>query len=199
MGCFSGCLMSSASDQKLFCEICSANLLKFVQMFFRWICREESGLPVLFLRHLSSSLNFTLKSPKGLNKYSCLDSELIVMENRVCFFNSTAITKLCWRIFLSFLVLTKVTGPWTLLYNAMGSIESFSLCWSIVDLEFSGSSAGKESTCNAGDPTLIPGLGRSPGGEHGSPLPYSCLQNPHGQRSLLGCSPWRHKESDMTE
>jgi hypothetical protein len=42
-------------------------------------------------------------------------------------------------------------------------------------------------------------LGRSPGGGHGNPLQYSCLKNPHGQRSLAGYSPWGHKESDMTE
>ena len=47
---------------------------------------------------------------------------------------------------------------------------------------FSGSSAGKESACNAGDPSSIPGSGRSPGGRHGNPLQYSCLENPHGQR-----------------
>ena len=45
----------------------------------------------------------------------------------------------------------------------------------------------------------IPGLGRSPGGGHGNPLHYSCLENPHGQRSLAGHSPWGLKESDMTE
>ena len=39
----------------------------------------------------------------------------------------------------------------------------------------------------------------SPGGGHGSLLQYSCLENPHGQRSLVGYSPWGHKESDMTE
>ena len=38
----------------------------------------------------------------------------------------------------------------------------------------------KEFTCNAGDLGLIPGLGRSPGGGHGNPLQYSCLENPHG-------------------
>ena len=40
---------------------------------------------------------------------------------------------------------------------------------------------GKESACNAGasgDADSIPGLGRSPGGEHGNPLQYSCLENP---------------------
>jgi len=35
-----------------------------------------------------------------------------------------------------------------------------------------------ESTCNAGDPGSIPGLGRSPEGRHGTPLQYSCLENP---------------------
>ena len=99
---------------------------------------------------------------------------------------------------------------------------------------FPGSSAGKESACNAGDPGLIPGqedplekdrlptpvflgfpagsvnkekkkknlpeiagdlgsilgLGRYPGERHVFPLQYSCLENPHGQRSLVGCSPW---------
>ena len=57
----------------------------------------------------------------------------------------------------------------------------------------------KESTFNAGDLGSIPGLGRSPGGGHGNPVQYSCLENPHGQRSLAGYYPWDHKESDMTE
>ena len=37
---------------------------------------------------------------------------------------------------------------------------------------FPGSSAGKESACNAGDPGSIPGLGRSPGEGMGYPLQY---------------------------
>ena len=40
-------------------------------------------------------------------------------------------------------------------------------------LGFPGSSAGKESACNAGDPSLIPGSGRSPGEVIGYPLQYS--------------------------
>ena len=43
---------------------------------------------------------------------------------------------------------------------------------------FPGSSDGKESACNAGDLGLIPGWGRSPGGGHGNPLQYFCLENP---------------------
>ena len=45
----------------------------------------------------------------------------------------------------------------------------------------------------------IPGLGRSLGGGHGNPLQYPCLENPHGQQSLAGYSPRRHKELDTTE
>ena len=37
---------------------------------------------------------------------------------------------------------------------------------------------GKESTCSVGDAGSIPGSGRSPGGGHGNPLQYSCLENP---------------------
>ena len=38
-----------------------------------------------------------------------------------------------------------------------------------------------------------------PGRGHGNSLQYSCLENPHGQRSLAGYSPWGCKESDTTE
>ena len=57
----------------------------------------------------------------------------------------------------------------------------------------------KNLPTNAGGPGSIPGLGRSPGGEHGNSLQYSCPENLHGQRSLMDYSPWGHKESDMTE
>ena len=43
---------------------------------------------------------------------------------------------------------------------------------------FPGGSEVKASACNAGDLGSIPGLGRSPGGRHGNPLQYSCLENP---------------------
>ena len=63
----------------------------------------------------------------------------------------------------------------------------------------SGSSDGKELTCNVGDLGSIPGLGRSPRGRHGKLPQYSCLENPHGQRSLAVYSPRGCKESDVTE
>ena len=87
--------------------------------------------------------------------------------------------------------------------SGLNSFEYFELLnaleWYILLLGFSGSSAGKESTCVAGDPGSIPGLQRSPGGGHGNPLQYSCLENPHGQRYLEGYSPCGCKELDRTE
>ena len=53
----------------------------------------------------------------------------------------------------------------------------------------------KESACNAGNPGLIPGSGRSPEGDPPVFLPGEF----HGQRSLAGYTPWGHKELDMTE
>ena len=43
--------------------------------------------------------------------------------------------------------------------------------------DFPSGSVGKESTCNAGDPVLISGLGRFPGEGHLNSLQYSCLEN----------------------
>ena len=54
----------------------------------------------------------------------------------------------------------------------------------------------------AGDPKdmgLIPGFGRRLGIGSGTPLQYSCLENPHRQRSPTGYSPWGHKESETAE
>ena len=45
----------------------------------------------------------------------------------------------------------------------------------------------------------IPGSGRSPGGGHGNPLQYSCLENSMDRGSLAGYSPWGFKELDVTE
>ena len=64
------------------------------------------------------------------------------------------------------------------IYNILIYINIY-LC-----IGFPGSSAGKEFACNAGDLGLLSGLGRSSG--HDNPLQYSCLENPHGQRCLVG-------------
>ena len=62
-------------------------------------------------------------------------------------------------------------------------------------LGFPGYLNSKESAWNVGDLDLIPGLGRSPGGGHGNPLQYSCLENLMDR----GDSAWAHRESYMTE
>ena len=54
----------------------------------------------------------------------------------------------------------------------------FLLCRLCSLLSSARGSDSKESTCNAGDAGLIPGLGRSPGEGHGNALQYSCLENP---------------------
>ena len=66
---------------------------------------------------------------------------------------------------------------------------------------FPGGSDSKESACNAGDLSLIPGSGRSPGEGNGYPRQYSCLENPTdcGAWRATGYSPWGCKESDSTE
>ena len=49
--------------------------------------------------------------------------------------------------------------------------------FSFLKMGFPGGSAGKESTCNAGDLGSVAGLGRSPGERKGYPLQYSGLEN----------------------
>ena len=68
-----------------------------------------------------------------------------------------------------------------------------------VFLGFPSGSKGEESTCNTGDLSSIHGPGRFPGGGHGNPLQYFCLENPHEQKSLVGYTPVGCKESDTTE
>ena len=60
-------------------------------------------------------------------------------------------------------------------------------------LGFPGGSDGKASICDTGDSGSIPGLGRSPGEGNGSPLQYSCSENPMDS-TVHGVT-----ESDTTE
>ena len=61
-------------------------------------------------------------------------------------------------------------GPMLSLSGGVGSYKD--------TVGFPGGSDGKESACNVGDQCSIPGLGRSPGEGKGTPLRYSCLENP---------------------
>ena len=79
-------------------------------------------------------------------------------------------------------------APWirgALVGNTKGGGEPCNLdlemeVWemALLGVSFSGRSDSKESACNAEDLDSIPGLGRSPGGGHGNPFQYSCLENP---------------------
>ena len=63
-------------------------------------------------------------------------------------------------------------------------MEAFSGIWGFPGgLAVKNLPAMQETQGNMG---LISGLGRSPERRHGNPSQYSCLENPHGQRSLLG-------------
>ena len=66
------------------------------------------------------------------------------------------------------------------------------------NLGFPGGSVSKESTCNAGDPGLIPESRRSPREGNGYLLQYFCLGNPMDRGAWQAYSPWCHKKSDRT-
>ena len=57
----------------------------------------------------------------------------------------------------------------------------------------------KNSPTNGGDVGLIPGLGQFPQRRKWQPTPVFLPGKCHGQRSMLGSSPWGRKESDITE
>ena len=64
---------------------------------------------------------------------------------------------------------------------------------------FPGGSVGKESACNAGDPGLIPGWGRTPGEGKGNPLQYSCLENSTDRGASRATVHGVAKESSKTQ
>ena len=85
--------------------------------------------------------------------------------------------------------------------SAFGSLISLIFVAGLSNTGFPDSSAGKESTCNAGDPSSIPGLGRSTGGERGYPLQYSwasliqLVKNlPAMRETWVGKVPWRREK-----
>ena len=65
-------------------------------------------------------------------------------------------------------------------------------------LGFPGGAVVKNLPAKAGDTGSISGLGRSPGEGNGKPSPVFLPGKFHGERSLVGYSPWGCKESDMT-
>ena len=74
-----------------------------------------------------------------------------------------------------------------MLYSAGTTLKGFAQHHSRVVLVVKNPCA---SVGAPGDSGSVPGLERSPGGRNGNPLQYSCLENSHGQRSLVGYSAW---------
>ena len=77
----------------------------------------------------------------------------------------------------------------------MSGLLSHFLC---IYLGLPGGSVGNNLPANEGDPDLVPGLGKSPGGGNGNSLQYSCLGKSHRQRVLEGYRPWGPKELHTT-
>ena len=82
----------------------------------------------------------------------------------------------------------------SLLFYCLFIVTVWGLSW-----DFPGGSEVKASARNAGDLGSIPGSGRFPWRRKWQPTPVFLPGESHGQRSLVGYSPWDHKQSDATE
>ena len=110
-----------------------------------------------------------------------------------------ALNGILWLLSITKATISEIFGH-SLLFNSLFFNWFISIISKHVIVSYySDGSYGKESSCTAGDPASIPWLARYPGEGNGYPLQYSCLENAHGQRTLVGYSQWGHKELDMTE
>ena len=71
---------------------------------------------------------------------------------------------------------------------------SSDLALSKIGNNFPGGASGKESACNAGDPSSIPGLVGCPGEGNGNPFQYSCLKTSTDGGAWWATSSWGHKD-----
>ena len=132
-------------------------------------------------------------TPLKLFLYIVIRSLLVLIHNilqllcYVCFYHLGKLFYLYIRVYLN---LNYLNFTW--IWVRFSLLHSEYIC-------FPGGSDRKESSCNEEDLSLIPVLERFPGEGHGNPFQFSCLENPHGQKRLVGCSRWGHKELDMAE
>ena len=92
--------------------------------------------------------------------------------------------------------------PYASVLCAMEQEETHRLDVSIVGEGFPGGDSGKEPVCQYWGCKRCgfdPWVGKIPWRRKWQPTPVFLSGKSHGQRSLAGCSPWGHKESDMTE
>ena len=149
---------------------------------------------LLCVNNYSSVLSFF--KPEEYAIYCCLVTQLCLTlvipwtaesQASLSFTVSQSLLKLM-SIYLS--IHLSLMEYYSALNNIMYIIYIYNIIWG-----FPGGSDGKESACNV----EYLGLEDPLEGGHGDPLLYSCLENPHGQRSLAGYSPWGLKQLDMTE
>ena len=76
----------------------------------------------------------------------------------------------------SMLLFSNLFGAYSYQVERIPKLFFFFFCQ--LERDFPGGSGSKEYACNARNPGLIPGLGKSPGKGNGNPLQYSCLENP---------------------
>ena len=91
--------------------------------------------------------------------------------------------------------------PWTL-YNWVHDVIFYTsnfFCSMLCRWDFLGGSDGKASAYNVGDPGSIPGSGKISWRRKWQPTPVFLPGKSHGWKSLIGYSPWDHKELDTTE
>ena len=138
-------------------------------MFFRWICRGESGLPGLFLRHLGSSLQLVSEISKEqaflwMGEGFRTKTPYILKDKVMAL--ATSVLHLCLYIIFSFI-------------PSSHFVKDLKQLWkSLVELVVKNPPANAGDVREAGS---IPGSGRSPRGRHGNPLQYSCLENLTGE------------------
>ena len=106
----------------------------------------------------------------NLNKY--IYSSICKAIKKFNFSNSILFLKLLAKLFLH-----PSTVKSVYYYRLLFSYPRISYKWNCLEYGLPDSLVGKESACNAGNPSLIPGLGRSPGGGHDNPLKYFGLEN----------------------
>ena len=84
-------------------------------------------------------------------------------------------------------------------YRLLVMFSVFYLTYTFVYEDFPGGSDGKVSACNVGGPGFDPWVGKIPWRRKWQPILVLAPGKSHGQRSLVGYSPWGRKQSDTTE
>ena len=157
---------------------------------------QEAG-QVVWYSHLFQNFPqfIVINTVKGFDIVN--KAEIGVFLEVLCFFNDPADFGNLISSFSAFSKTSLNIWDFTVHVLLKSGLENFEHYFTSV-WDFPGGSDGKASVYNVGDPGSIPGLGRSLGKGNGNPLQDYCLEKFHGQRSLVGYSPWGRKESDMT-